>query len=78
MDQIAVAHREIGDELGIPVAPVGLAMRRSLKLRPSMAMLGDKTYTTLVTLDRKQSTNIHLPLFNQSINQIRFNAHSQH
>ena len=44
MDQIAKAHREIGDELGIPVAPVGLAMRRSLQLRPSMAMLGDNKH----------------------------------
>ena len=41
MDQIALAHRQIEDELGIPVAPVGLAMRRSLQLRPSMAMLGN-------------------------------------
>lgn len=39
-NEIADAHRSISAELGIAVAPVGLAMQRSLAARPSMAMLG--------------------------------------
>jgi hypothetical protein len=38
--QIAQAHRAIGQELGVPVAPVGTAFERALKERPKLAMLG--------------------------------------
>jgi len=48
LDQIAQAHRRIGQELGVPVAPVGLAFERSLHARPELAMLGrDKEHETL-------------------------------
>jgi hypothetical protein len=48
LDQIATAHRTISDELGLLVAPVGLAFRRSLQARPSLAMLGgDSEHETL-------------------------------
>lgn len=47
-EQIASAHQKIGRELGAPVAPVGLAFRRSLARRPELAMLGrDKEHETL-------------------------------
>jgi hypothetical protein len=48
MDQIAEAHQLIGKKLGIPVAPVGLALMNALKERPSLAMLGkDKEHETI-------------------------------
>jgi hypothetical protein len=48
MDQIAEAHQFIGKKLGIPVAPVGLALMNALKERPSLAMLGkDKEHETI-------------------------------
>lgn len=40
MEQIAQAHRNISKELGIKVAPVGLAFQRSLAINPSIVMLG--------------------------------------
>lgn len=48
MDQIAVAHKALGRQLQVPVAPVGLAFQQSLKVRPAMAMLGpDKEHATI-------------------------------
>ena len=47
-EQIAKAHREIGKELGVPVAPVGLAFQRAMKERPALAMLGrDKEHESI-------------------------------
>lgn len=40
LEQIAQAHCAIGKELGVPVAPVGVAFERALKQRPELAMLG--------------------------------------
>ncbi len=40
LETIAEAHKTIGRELGIPVAPVGLAFRNALRARPAFAMLG--------------------------------------
>ncbi len=46
--EIAQAHRDIGKELGVPVAPVGLAFQRALAERPKLAMLGrDKEHETI-------------------------------
>lgn len=48
LEEIAKAHRLIGAELGIPVAPVGLAFQRSRELRLSLSLLGtDKEHETL-------------------------------
>jgi hypothetical protein len=48
LETIAEAHRAIGRELDIPVAPVGLAFQRSLQARPGLAMLGpDREHETL-------------------------------
>jgi hypothetical protein len=48
MSTLAQAHKAIGQELSIPVAPVGLAMDASLAGRPTMAMLGpDNEHETL-------------------------------
>ena len=38
MDEIADAHWDIADELGVPVAPVGLAWKRAMSERPSLDM----------------------------------------
>lgn len=38
MDEIAQAHRDIATELGIDVAPVGLAFQRAMKERPELDM----------------------------------------
>jgi len=47
-EQIAQAHRDLGKELGVPVAPVGLAFGRALKARPDLAMLGhDREHETI-------------------------------
>ena len=48
METIAEAHRAIGKELNLPVAPVGLAFQRSLQARPGLAMLGkDREHETI-------------------------------
>jgi hypothetical protein len=48
MEQIAAAHKALGAQLQVPVAPVGLAFQQSLKVRPAMAMLGpDKEHATI-------------------------------
>jgi len=48
LEQIAQAHRDISKELGVAVAPVGVAFQRSLKERPELAMLGrDKEHETI-------------------------------
>jgi len=38
MDEIAQAHTEIATELGVPVAPVGLAFERAMSERPELNM----------------------------------------
>ena len=46
--QIAQAHRDLGKELGVPVAPVGLAFERALKQRPDLPILGrDREHETI-------------------------------
>lgn len=46
--EIARAHRQLGRELGAPVAPVGLAFERALARRPALAMLGpDKEHESI-------------------------------
>jgi len=48
LETIAEAHRAIGKELDLPVAPVGMAFRRSLQARPGLAMLGpDREHETI-------------------------------
>jgi hypothetical protein len=48
LEQIAQAHRAIGQELGVPVAPVGIAFQRAMKERPELAMLGrDKEHESI-------------------------------
>ena len=41
MDEIAMAHQTIAEELNIPVAPVGLAWTRAARERPELNMYGD-------------------------------------
>ena len=46
--EIAQAHRDLGHELGAPVAPVGVAFQRALAERPALAMLGpDKEHESI-------------------------------
>ena len=48
LEQIAQAHRLIGRELGVPVAPVGIAFERAMQARPALAMLGhDKEHESI-------------------------------
>ena len=48
LQEIAQAHRAIGQELGVPVAPVGVAFQRAMKERPELAMLGrDKEHESI-------------------------------
>lgn len=48
LEQLAQAHRVTGRELGVPVAPVGIAFERAMKERPALDMLGrDKEHETI-------------------------------
>lgn len=48
LELIAEVHRRISKERDLPVAPVGLAFRRSLQARPDLAMLGkDREHETI-------------------------------
>ncbi len=48
LPEIAQAHRDISRELGVPVAPVGMAFERALAQRPALAMLGpDKEHESI-------------------------------
>jgi len=55
MEEIARAHRDIATELGVDVAPVGLAWQRAMKERPDLDMYGSdrehpSIYGTCLTL----------------------------
>ena len=41
LEEIASAHRDIGNELGVRVAPVGLAFQLATRERPELKVLGD-------------------------------------
>ena len=48
LQEIAQAHRAIGQELGVSVTPVGVAFHRAMKERPDLAMLGrDKEHESI-------------------------------
>lgn len=48
-DEIAKAHRDLAKEMGVKVAPVGLAWLRSLKERPDLELYAaDKEHPTLL------------------------------
>jgi len=48
LPEIAKAHRDIGGQLRVPVAPVGLAFRRAMRERPKLNMLGkDKEHENM-------------------------------
>ncbi|KAB2675097.1 MAG: SGNH/GDSL hydrolase family protein [Verrucomicrobia bacterium] len=48
LERIDQAHRAIGKELALPVAPVGIAFRHALRARPGLAMLGpDREHETI-------------------------------
>jgi hypothetical protein len=47
-EEIATAHREMGRELAVPVAPVGLAWQSALSRRPTLALYaGDREHPTM-------------------------------
>ncbi len=69
LDEIVAAHKTIAKQLNATVAPVGIALDRSLSMRPHMAMLGkDKEHET-VHGTYLASCVIYATLFN--INPIR-------
>lgn len=47
LDGIAVAHRQVEAELGVPVAPAGLALANALTERPALAVIGPDGHQTL-------------------------------
>lgn len=48
MDEIATLHRDLGKELGVDVAPVGLAWQRSMAQRPQLDMYaGDREHESI-------------------------------
>jgi hypothetical protein len=48
LEQISRAHHEVGRELDVPVAPVGVAFQRAMQARPHLSMLGrDKEHETI-------------------------------
>ncbi|MCF8339973.1 MAG: hypothetical protein K9I82_03275 [Chitinophagaceae bacterium] len=72
MEQIAEAHRELGNKLKIPVAPVGLAFQESLKARPAMAMLGpDKEHATIQGT-YLEACVVYTTIYGRNIKKVRY------
>lgn len=66
LDEIVAAHKTIAKQLNATVAPVGIALDRSLRRRPQMAMLGmDKEHES-VHGTYLASCVIYATLFNKS------------
>lgn len=47
LDGIVAAHRQVEAELGVPVAPAGLAFAKALTERPDLAVIGPDGHQTL-------------------------------
>ena len=49
IEQIAAAYRDMGNELGVKVAPVGLAWSRSMAERPDLDLYGgDRSHASII------------------------------
>ena len=72
LDEIVAAHKTIAKQLNATVAPVGIALDRSLSMRPHMAMLGkDKEHET-VHGTYLASCVIYATLFNINPMRVRY------
>ncbi len=72
LDEIVAAHKTIAKQLNATVAPVGIALDRSLRLRPQMAMLGKDKEHESVHGTYLASCVIYATLFNKSPKGIRY------
>jgi hypothetical protein len=72
LDEIVAAHKSIAKQLNATVAPVGIALDRSLRLRPQMAMLGKDKEHESVHGTYLASCVIYATLFNKSPKGIRY------
>jgi hypothetical protein len=66
LDEIVAAHKTIAKQLNATVAPVGIALDRSLRIRPQMAMLGKDMEHESVHGTYLASCVIYATLFNKS------------
>ena len=66
LDEIVAAHKTIAKQLNATVAPVGIALDRSLRIRPQMAMLGKDMEHESVHGTYLASCVIYSTLFNKS------------
>lgn len=66
MDEIADAHFEIALELGVPVAPVGLAWKRAMDERPSLDMYDNDDEHPSVHGTYLAATTIYGVLFDEN------------
>jgi hypothetical protein len=72
LDEIVAAHKTIAKQLNARVAPVGIALDRSLRLRPQMAMLGkDKEHESIYGT-YLASCVIYATIFNKSPKGVRY------
>jgi len=72
LDEIVAAHKTIAKQLNATVAPVGIALDRSLSMRPHMAMLGKDKEHESVHGTYLASCVIYATLFNKSPKGIRY------
>jgi hypothetical protein len=72
LDEIVAAHKTIAKQLNATVAPVGIALDRSLRIRPQMAMLGKDKEHESVHGTYLASCVIYATLFNKSPKGIRY------
>jgi len=66
LDEIVSAHKSIAKQLNATVAPVGIALDRSLRIRPQMAMLGKDKEHESIHGTYLASCVIYATLFNKS------------
>ena len=72
LEEIVAAHKTIAQQLNATVAPVGIALNRSLRLRPQMAMLGKDKEHESVHGTYLASCVIYATLFNKSPKGVRY------
>ncbi|MCX6288590.1 MAG: hypothetical protein NTW92_02350 [Bacteroidetes bacterium] len=72
LDEIVAAHKSIAKQLNATVAPVGIALDRSLRIRPEMAMLGKDKEHESIHGTYLASCVIYATLFNKSLKGVSY------
>jgi hypothetical protein len=72
LDEIVAAHKTIAKQLNATVAPVGIALEHSLRLRPQMAMLSKDKEHESIQGTYLASCVLYATLFNKSPKGIRY------